>query len=348
MPEINNHQESPDYVKTSLAAAMTLGFKAGLFYRDARLFCINLLLTYSNGCSARCAYCGLSGSRPGNYNDKSFIRVQWPKYALSEIITRIVERKDRVHRVCISMITHQRAAADTRSICRQLRSEMDIPISILVAPTLIEKDDLLDFKACGADKVGIAIDLATPRLFDRYRGRGVGGPHKWEKYWQCLTDALEVFGPGNFGPHFMVGMGETEKEMAAAIQRAKDMGGTTHLFSFYPEAKSSMSDHSPPPMDHYRRIQIARYIIDAGLSSEDRFVYDTGDRIDSFGMKSGDLDAIIDSGQPFRTSGCTGKNGEVACNRPFGNSPPGPNIRNFPFAPEREDIQRIRTQMKSI
>jgi biotin synthase-related radical SAM superfamily protein len=29
----------------SLAAAMTLGYKPGLFYRDVRLYCINLLLT---------------------------------------------------------------------------------------------------------------------------------------------------------------------------------------------------------------------------------------------------------------------------------------------------------------
>ena len=51
--------ESPHAVRMSLAAAMTLGFKKGLFYRNARLYCINLLLTYQQGCAAKCAYCGL-------------------------------------------------------------------------------------------------------------------------------------------------------------------------------------------------------------------------------------------------------------------------------------------------
>ncbi len=55
--------ESPQSLRMSLAAAMTLGFKPGLFYRNARLYCINLLLTYRLGCSARCAYCGLSTIR---------------------------------------------------------------------------------------------------------------------------------------------------------------------------------------------------------------------------------------------------------------------------------------------
>jgi len=37
----------------------------------------------------------------------------------------------------------------------------------------------------------------------------------------------------------MVGMGETEKEMALAIQKVRDMGGRTHLFSFFPEPDSA-------------------------------------------------------------------------------------------------------------
>jgi len=51
--------ESPQFLRMSLAAAMTLGSKPGLFYRSARFYSINLLLTYRSGCAARCAYCGL-------------------------------------------------------------------------------------------------------------------------------------------------------------------------------------------------------------------------------------------------------------------------------------------------
>jgi len=198
----------------------------------------------------------------------------------------------------------------------------------------------------GADKIGVAIDLATPALFDRFRGSGVGGPHKWDTYWQCLKDCIEIFGTGNAGPHFMVGMGETEEEMCGAIQRARDLGGTTHLFSFYPEQNSMMSSDPPPPMDQYRRVQVARYLIDEDRVHSEAFSFDPASgRILGFGIAQKELDAVIDSGEPYRTSGCEGYDGEVACNRPFANSRPGPDMRNYPFPPDREDVLHIRRQM---
>jgi biotin synthase-related radical SAM superfamily protein len=337
--------ESPEYLRMSLAATMTLGLKPGLFYRNARLYCINLLLTYSNGCAARCGYCGLSGKRTGAYGDKSFIRVTWPTHSLEDIITRISERQDRIKRICISMITNKRSIPDTEMVCAKLRSSFDIPVSLLISPTILGYDHLAAFKAAGADKIGVAVDLATPRLFDQYRGSGVGGPHRWETYWECLGNAISIFGNGNAGAHFMVGMGETEKEMCEAMQRVKDMGGWTHLFSFFPEAGSAMGEHPQPPMDQYRRIQLARYLIDNSLARIDGFTCVKGGGIGDFGLPKGELDKIIDSGEPFRTSGCEGYDGQVACNRPYANSRPGPHIRNFPFPPEKHDILRIRKQM---
>ncbi|MGD9158459.1 MAG: radical SAM protein [Desulfobacteraceae bacterium] len=338
-------KESPEYLRMSLAAAMTLGFKPGLFYRNARLYCINLLLTYNEGCAAKCAYCGLSNSRPGTYNKKSFIRVTWPQYSLDEIIEGISNRKDRVKRICISMLTNGRSVKDTKDICKKLRTSFDIPVSLLISPTILKYKDLEEFKAAGADKIGVAIDLATKELFDKYRGNGVKGPHKWEKYWQCLEDSIKVFGKGNAGSHFMTGMDETEQEMCNAIQSVRDMGGRTHLFSFFPEAGSQMSDHPMPPIDQYRRIQIARYLIDKRIGDRSMFNFDKSGRLLDFGLSEQEMEDVINSGEPFRTSGCEGYDGEVACNRPFANSRPGPEMRNYPFKPEKEDIIRIKQQL---
>jgi biotin synthase len=338
-------KESPEYLRMSLAAAMTLGLKPGRFYRNARLYCINLLLTYRGGCAARCAYCGLSTRRPGPYDEKSFIRVTWPTHPLMEIVERIADRRQRVKRICISMITNKRAVEDTKAVCARLRSGFDIPVSLLISPTILDRGDLLDFQRAGADKIGVAVDLATRKLFDRFRGIGVGGPHRWDIYWQCLSDAIDVFGEGNAGSHFMVGMGETEREMSMAIQRVRDMGGRTHLFSFFPEAESAMVNHKIPVMDQYRRIQLARYLIDHGLSRAETFHFNDVGQIRHFGLADHELDGVMDSGEPFRTSGCEGYDGGVACNRPYANSRPGPHIRNYPFKPTRKDITRIRHQM---
>ena len=59
-----------------------------------------------------------------------------------------------------------------------------------------------------------------------------------------------------------------------------------------------------------------------------------------YGLPAEELDRVVGSGEPFRTSGCTGYDGQVACNRPFANSRPGPDMRNYPFPPTVEDIDR--------
>jgi Biotin synthase-related enzyme len=84
---------SPEYLKVSLAAAMTMDFVPGIFYRNACLHCINVLLTYEEGCRANCAYCGLQKSREGGYNDKSFIRVDWPAFKTDYIIESTLKKK---------------------------------------------------------------------------------------------------------------------------------------------------------------------------------------------------------------------------------------------------------------
>ena len=338
-------KESPEYLRTSLGAAMTLGFKKGLFYRNAKCPCINLLLTYNSGCSGNCGYCGLSMKRPGNYKDKSFIRVEWPVYKSTDIMEKISENVNRVKRICLSMITNNRARNDTPEITKILRQNIDIPVSLLISPTILDKNDLYRFKENGADMIGIAVDCATPVLFEKIRGKTVRGPHRWERYWKCYEEAIEIFGKRKVGVHLIVGLGETEREMVETIQKAYDMGGSTHLFSFFPESDSLLSQHQQPPVGQYRRAQLARFLIDEGIGCIDDFSFDGLSRLIDFGMSDGKLLQVIKSVKPFMTSGCLRRDGEVACNRPYADCKPGPEIRNYPFTPEKEDVKKIKIEL---
>ncbi|MBA3036496.1 MAG: radical SAM protein [Desulfobacterium sp.] len=343
---IIEEQQSPEYLKMSMAAALTLGFKNGRFFRNARLYCINLLQIYSGGCTANCAYCGLSRDRFNNFKENSFIRVDWPTYALDDIIEKMDVNKNMFKRICISMITNKRSPDDVLCIIEKIRAKLDTPISVLICPTIITEVDLAKFKESGADKIGVAIDAATPELFDKYRGKGVRGPHRWEKYWDTYQKVIEVFGGENSGVHLIVGLGETEKEMVDTIQRSSDMGGGTHLFSFYPEPASQMEQQQPPPVGQYRRIQLARYLIDENITSINNFDFDSLGKIKDFGLPEYELEKIINSGLPFMTSGCKGKDGMVACNRPYGNYPP-PEIRNYPFHLTPDDVEIVKNQLWS-
>ena len=57
------NMRSPDYVQMSTAAAITLGLMPGKMHRCGCTRCLNLLLTYPEGCRANCAYCGLARHR---------------------------------------------------------------------------------------------------------------------------------------------------------------------------------------------------------------------------------------------------------------------------------------------
>lgn len=321
---------------------MTLGLTRGRFWRDAKLTCINLLLIYDDGCKANCAYCGLARERESS---ESFIRVNWPTYPLQTIIDAMKTCKD-AHRVCISMITHRKAVEDTIEIARTIRSQVDTPISGLIAPTLVKKEDLVAIKEAGVDKIGIAFDAATNEVFGQYRGEEVRGPHRWQRYWECFAEAVEVFGAGMVGSHFIVGLGETEEEMVRAFQQVRNLGGVNHLFSFYPESGTKMENDVPPPIDQYRRMQLAAEIIDRGISDYVHFRFDpTSGKVVNFGISPEDLERLIGEGSAFMTRGCTGHDGKVACNRPFANSAPGPSLRNYPFQPDEDDLKLIREQM---
>jgi len=333
---------SPKYIQTSLAASLTLGLQQGSFHRNAKLKGLNLLLHYEEGCLGRCHFCGLSRSRREGPRGKTFIRVDWPIYTLREIIEKS-KMKDQIHRVCISMITHPKALEDTLYITKRLKEETDLPISVLVAPTLICDHNFLGaMKNAGADRVGIAIDAAILELFDRLRGKGVEGPHRWEHYWDVVRMAVGVFGKFHVGIHLIVGLGETEKEMVETIQKGQEMGAYTHLFSFYPEKGSPMENHSPPPISQYRRVQLARWIINESLGSLNQMKFDETGRLVDFGME---VTPLIHTGEPFMTSGCPGRDGKVACNRPYGNERPSAPIRNFPFMPEPQDVEEIKNQL---
>lgn len=339
-------QESPDHIRLSLAAAMTLGFVPGWFYRNAQLRCVNLLLTYADGCKANCAFCGIAREKDQVPEARTFIRVPWKTLPTDRVIEALTHAPSYVGRVCVSMVTHPRCRGDVLTVCRRVRAATGLAVSLLISPSVLTRDDLLAMKDAGADRIGVAVDAATPELFDRLRGKPVHGPHRWDRYWQVYEECIEIFGEGMAGVHLICGLGETERELAAAMGRAREAGGSTHLFSFFPEKGSAMEGCQPPSIGTYRRIQLARWLIDTDRTTLDRMVFDEHQRIVDFGVSQEEFAAALACGEAFETSGCPGPDGRTACNRPYGNEKPGPDIRNFPFPPDDEDRQRIAAQLK--
>jgi biotin synthase len=340
-------------VQLSTAAAITLGIMSGRMHGCECTRCLNLLLTYPEGCRANCAYCGLARHREADrdYADRNFIRVDWPAVPMSEIIDIVAQdpANSPFHRMCISMITHPRSEEDTFTVLKQWTDRIDpdaIPVSILSNPTTMTREDVQKTRDLGADIFTVALDAATPEVFDRTRGKGVQSPHKWSKYWEILQDARDIFGPQKFGAHIIVGMGETEYEVLNLVQELVDLGGHSHMFCFFPE-QGSLMDHLPAtPRDQWRRVQLARYLIDYRGVRVDQMKFDDFGRVKNYGIPDSELSTIVDEGIAFRTSGCPGKFQDdiSACDRPYGDSPPS-DIASYPFQPGKKDLKKIRKQL---
>ncbi|MBL7211483.1 MAG: radical SAM protein [Desulfobacteraceae bacterium] len=338
---------SPETARLSIAAAMTLGLKPGKFYRNARLGCINLLMEYDDGCRANCQYCGQAAGVSGGPDCKNLIRVEWPSYPLEEVIIatrKAAENDSFIQRVCISALNAPGAPKDLVKMVEAVKAGTGLKVSTLITPSLFKQSDLEMIKAAGAENTTVAVDAATPELFEKLRGRGVKGPHKWARYISGVREAVAVFGNGRkgVGVHLIIGLGETEEEAIGFIQECYDMGARVHLFSFFPEKGSAMENRSQPPMDQYRRVQLARYLIDKEEARFERMRFEAG-RLVAFGLPGDRIQSIIQKGTVFMTTGCSG------CNRPYANETPAQAmnglLRNYPFPPGPEDTKIIENQI---
>lgn len=351
MEPVITELSSPDYVRLSLASALALRIRSGRFYRDVRNGCINLLLTYPENCLAHCAYCGLARARVSSSplsptataeDGKSFIRVDWPTVPIEKVLARLSRHREDIRRVCLSMVTHPRAFADTVVLIRRLTTEAGgAPLSVLVAPPLVDEARLRELQEAGVERIGIGLDAASERVFG-YRRPGLS----WVRYWRTVVAARDVFGPDRVNGHLVVGLAERDAELIEACFRLRAMQVSSYLFSFYPEPGSSMARARRPSLVRWRRLQLVTHLIERYNLQPEQLRYDTRGRLVRVEIDPVHVRAALAHGEPFMTQGCPGEDGGPACTRPFGSYRPGEPFRDYPFAPEAEDLKQIERQLR--
>lgn len=339
-------QESPDWVRISTASALALRFRSGRFPRDVINGGINLLLNYDSGCRSDCSYCGLARTRPGAYADKSFIRVEWPLVSTDELVQRMMRHETELTRLCISMVTHGRAFADTCAITERIVAGVSTPLSILVAPPTLNRSRLETFKTLGVDMIGIGLDAVTEDLFRRHRTDvPSGGGLSWDQYWGIVDAARDIFGAWKVNCHTLVGLGETDHDLVGTFISLRDRQILSYLFCFNAEPDSRLGDQPKSPIARWRRAQLAKHLIETEGFGFDNFSFDDDGNIVGLDGDDAVIDAAVDSGIPFMTDGCPGSKGEPGCTRPYGSYRPSEPTRDYPFLPDDTDMSDISAQL---
>ena len=337
---------SPDWVRISYASALALGFKSGRFTHDFDFGGINLLLNYTDGCRSDCGYCGLARSRAGIYEEKSFIRVEWPLVETDELISRMSRREDRLTRLCISMVTHGHAYPDTLDITERIRQRVRAPLSILVAPPTLNEDRLRNLKRAGADMIGIGLDAVTEDRFRSIRGDVPRGGLSWEQYWEIVSLAREIYGPWKVNCHTLVGLGETDRDLIELFDRLLGRQVFSYLFCFNPEPDSRMAQHPKSSVTRWRRVQLVKFLLEETGLAPDAFGFDGDGALSSIGAPADLIDRVVSQGHAFMTNGCTGTGGEPGCTRPMGSWRPTEPPRDFPWLPGEAERHAIVEQLR--
>ncbi len=335
-------QASPEFVRISMASALALRYRSGKFARDFSFGGINLLLNYEDGCRSDCGYCGLGRSRPGAYDEKSFIRVEWPIVPTDDLVERVVRYEAQMTRLCISMVTNKRSYPDTLDISRRITARTSVPLSILVAPPTLNVDRLRAFRDAGVDMIGFGLDAVTEEVFIRHR-RDVpeGGGLKWDQYWRMILVAREVFGPWKINCHTLVGLGETDWDLMEIFDRLGRQEIFSYLFCFNPEPDSRMGEWPKSPLRRWRRIQLAKWLLqERGVPLSD-FRFDGDGGLIGIGAPHDLVSEVVETGYPFMTNGCPSSSGDPGCSRPYGSYRPSEPYRDFPFQPVGSDVTGI-------
>ncbi len=337
---------SPEYVRISLASAIALRMHSGRFSRDFAFGGINLLLNYEEGCRSDCGYCGLARTRPGDYADKSFNRVEWPLVRTDDLVARLARFEPALTRLCISMVTHGRAYRDTCDITRRIAGRVRTPVSILVAPPVTKRERLENLRSIGVDMIGIGLDAVTEGLFQRIRSDVPAGGLRWDRYWEVIRDARDVFGPWKVNVHTLVGLGETDEDLLTLFVALRERQIFSYLFCFNPEPGSRMATQPQPSLTRWHRVQLARHLIETAGYGLERFGFDREGGIARLRATRAVLEEVVAEGTAFMTDGCPGGNGGPGCTRPYGSYRPAEPFRDFPFAPAASDLAEIRRLLR--
>jgi len=320
----------PEKIRVSIGSAIVLGLTEGRL--DAKPTTV-YLLTYRKGkCRASCAFCPQSRLAQGRADMLS--RITWPVFLTEEVIRRIKDafQQKKIVRTCIQTLNYPSVVHDVLALVKRIREFSEVPISISCQP--LRRRDMERLAEAGVQRIGIPLDAVTEEIFNRVKGAEIGGPYRWSRHFKALKEAVKIFGKNNVTTHLIAGLGETEEEFVRMIQTCVDLGVYPALFAFTPLPGTALSDRQPPPIEYYRKLQVAHYLITHGIKRYEDMAFKDG-RLVKFSLSEDELRKIIRKGEPFMTSGCPG------CNRPYYNERPSGPLYNIPRSPTCREISEI-------
>jgi biotin synthase-related radical SAM superfamily protein len=289
-------------VRVSEGTALVLGLSRGRLDAPLRTAYFMSYSTFAGGrCLADCSFCTLASSSESSPEYLS--RVRWMPRELDEVTRALRSRGAGFRRACLQVVNYPGCLQDAFGFLDSLGGIL--PVSVSVMP--VGRQNYSRLKERGVDKLTVPMDAATPELFEKHKGRG--GFYTWERHAASIREALHVFGVGNVYTYLIVGLGESDEDAVRFMEEFKGMGARVALHSFTPVPGLNIAGAQTPTLARYRGLQLAKHLMfekGAGLGS---FKFNEGRLVSIVGILG--LDSIMESGEPYLTTGCPD------CSRPY-------------------------------
>ncbi len=282
------------------------------------------------GCIYNCLYCSQSASSRA----KEYLsRVPWPKVSLEALLRACMERQE-FKRICVQTVCKPGGAEELLQAVSELSKSMK-PISVSL--NKYYENIVRELVEHGCTRIGVGVDAFSDRI-----SKLACKPFTCSELLSFASRINRNYVKATV--HFIVGLGETNEEIAEAMKEVINQGLQVALFAFTPSPGTPWSNRDPPSLDAYRRVQALTYLtVDLGMDP-----YDVLDDVHDLRFREDVLRRYFNEilFNAFLTRGCPG------CNRPFYNERPRGPVYNYPsrrmlYAHLGEERARLKRWLKN-
>jgi biotin synthase-related radical SAM superfamily protein len=203
-------------------------------------------ITVTECCIFSCRYCPVP-------------RLSGKRKTIEEIMNLVESVRHRVSAISLTSGVAGSIEDEEAYVCEVIRhlSFFDLPIGVSIYPTDKTPDKLF---ALGVAEVKFNIEAATPELFSE-----MCPGLDYERLWRVLDRSVELFGKGRVFSNVIIGLGETDAELEACINKLTAHGVIPVLRPLNPVA--GLAGNPRPSADRLKTIYAlhARAIAATGL-----------------------------------------------------------------------------------
>ncbi|MEA4901589.1 hypothetical protein [Desulfitobacterium sp.] len=240
---------------------------------------LSLLIHSEIKCTIGCRYCSISieDTKP---------------FSLREVFAFLKKSRGEIREIHIITLIYNNAFKDLCSCIEQLRTGTHLPIIVSINPWLVtHNEELKILKSIGINQVSFSLIASTRNIETSIRPDQDSVPW-WDICWKVASSATPIFGYGNVILDLGLGIGETEQQALAAIQKAKALGVLVSISPLPMEGKLDVFKVSAGKLF---RILVGQYLLEKNFVTLEQMQFDNFGQVIHFGILPGKLIETLNS-----------------------------------------------------